>query len=221
MSKAKALFGGLFLLLMLFAGAAFAQDAAIGRTLYVTHCARCHADPPGSGSVNPLVRTADEIRGALGRVSPMRMLNGILSDKDLQDIAAYFVTVLGEPTNAPDFTITGQWWDPERPWMALVFNHYANRKQLSGIWHTFDDSGNAVWLYFIDGAWTGPSIYNGKLYRNSGPPYAQPADPAKPPATAVVGEVAIVFSNRESADITFIVNGQRMTRKIARYNFPR
>jgi cytochrome c553 len=221
MSKAKALLGGLFLLQMLFAGAAFAQDAAIGRTLYVTHCARCHADPPGSGSVNPLVRTADEIRGALGRVSPMRMLNGILSDKDLQDIAAYFVTVLGEPTNAPDFTIAGQWWDLERPWMALVFNHFANRKQLSGIWHTFDDSGNAVWLYFIDGAWTGPSIYTGKLYRNSGPPYAQPADPAKPPATAVVGEVAIVFSNRESADITFIVNGQRMTRKIARYNFPR
>lgn len=206
---------------MLFAGAASAQDAAIGRTLYVTHCARCHADPPGSGSVNPLVRTADEIRGALGRVSPMRMLNGILSDKDLQDIAAYFVTVLGEPTNAPDFTITGQWWDPERPWMALVFNHFANRKQLSGIWHTFDENGDAIWLYFLDGAWTGPSIYTGKLYRNSGPPYAQPADPAKPATTTVVGEVAIVFSNRESADITFIVNGQRMTRKIARYNFPR
>jgi mono/diheme cytochrome c family protein len=81
MNKARALLGGLSLLLMALGGAASAQDAALGRTLYVTHCARCHADPPGSGSVNPLVRTADEIRGALGRVSPMRMLNGVLITK--------------------------------------------------------------------------------------------------------------------------------------------
>ena len=74
---------------------ASAQDAARGRAFYADICARCHADPPGSGAVDPLVRTGDQIRAAINRVSPMKYLGDALSAADLADIAAYFATVLG------------------------------------------------------------------------------------------------------------------------------
>lgn len=216
----KARFGGLLLFfLACLAGAASAQDAARGRTLYVEHCARCHADPPGSGSINPLVRTADEIRGALGRVSPMRMLNALLSDADLRDIAAYFVTVLGEPTNNPDFNVGDVWWDSSQNGWALLLRQHSGRKQLAGIWYTFDADGKAAWYLFNGGSWSAPSVYTAKLYRHTGSPLTVPYDAAALRATEV-GTAALVFSNRDVADATFVVDGVRVIKKIGRFSFP-
>lgn len=218
---ARARFGGLLLFVLSVAGAA-AQDAANGRSLYANTCARCHSDPPGSGAVNPLVRTADEIRAAINRVSPMGFLSS-LADRDLADIAAYFVTVLGEPAFTPDFNVGGQWIDPAQPWWGLTLTQFAGRKRIAGAWNTFDADSKPIWLYFYDeGAWTGPAIYTAKLYRNSGPPFSTPPEAQGPPPEATLaGTVALVFSNRETADVTFILDGTRVTRKITRFNYPR
>ena len=127
-SRSEARIGGLLLFLaVVTCNSVSAQDVAPGRAFYVDICARCHSDPPGSGAINPLVRTGDEIRAAINRVSPMRTLNGVLSDANLADIAAYFVTVLGAPGNAPDFDVTGQWASSMQPWWALYVTHYAGR----------------------------------------------------------------------------------------------
>jgi hypothetical protein len=218
---ARARFGGLLLFACL-APAAPAQDAANGRSLYRDICARCHSDPPGSGSINPLVRTADEIRAAINRVSPMGFLSS-LTDRELQDIAAYFVTVLGEPTFTPDFNVGGQWYDVAQPWWALQLTQFAGRKRIAGTWYTFDADSKPTWLYFYDGGeWSGPGIYTSKLYRNSGPPFATLPDLQRPaPEATPAGDVALVFSNRDSADVTFILDGVRITRKITRFNYPR
>ena len=217
---ARARFGGL-LLFALLGFDALAQDAANGRSLYLNNCARCHADPPGSGSVNPLVRSADEIRAAINRVSPMGFLSS-LADRELQDIAAYFATVLGEPTNAPDFNVGGQWYDPTQPWWALSLIQFSGRKRLTGIWSTFDAEQKPIWLYFYDGGgWTGPRIYTAKLYRNSGPPFSgQPDSQGPPPQATEVGSIALVFTDRTTADVTFILEGTQVSRKITRSNYP-
>ncbi len=104
---------------MLWLAPAAAQDAIRGRALYAGICAHCHSDPPGSGAINPLVRTADQIRAAINRVSPMKFLGDALSEADLAAIAAYFVTLLGPPTNTPDFNVSGQWASSTQPWWAL------------------------------------------------------------------------------------------------------
>ena len=201
---------------------AFAQDAARGRTLYAGICALCHSDPPGSGAINPLVRSADQIRAAINRVSPMRFLGDALSNTDLADIAVYFETVLGPPTNTPDFDIGGQWASATEPWWALFLTQYAGRSLLTGGWLTFDSQGNAIWLYFYEsGGWTGPGIYTAKLYRNTGPPFATPpGSETEPPRTTVVGTIAFVFSGRDTADVTFVLEGIRVAHRIVRVTLP-
>ncbi len=224
MRKWKARCGGLFLLLLTAMGLApaLAQDAARGRALYSSTCSGCHSDPPGSGSVNPLVRTGDEIRAAINRVSPMRSLGATLSSTDLADIAAYFVTVLGPPANAPDFDVSGQWASATQPWWALYVTQYAGRSLLTGGWLTFDQQGNSIWLYFYEaGGWTGPGIYMAKLFRNTGPAFATPPGAgADAPKATEVGSVAFVFSDRNTADVTFTLDGIRVTHRIGRVANP-
>lgn len=205
-------------LLLLETGTAAAQDTARGRAFYAGICAHCHADPPGHGAIDPRVRTADEIRAAINRVSPMRYLGAALSNADLADIAAYFVTVLGPPTLAPDFDVTGQWASGAQPWWALYVTQYADRSLLTGGWLTFDAAGNAIWLYFYEaGGWTGPGIYTAKLFRNSGPPYATPpASGGSAPKAHEVGTIAFVFSDRDTADVTFVLEGTTITHRIGR-----
>lgn len=211
--------GGLLLVLLAqVLTPASAQDAARGRALYADICARCHSDPPGSGAINPLVRTADQIRAAINRVSPMKSLGAALSDADLAAIAAYFVTVLGPPTNTPDFDVSGQWASATQPWWALYVTQHAGRSALSGGWLTFDTNGAAVWLYFHQaGGWTGPGIYTASLFRNSGPPFATPPGPgAGDPKATEVGTIALVFTDRDNADVTFVLEGVRVAHKIGR-----
>jgi len=221
----EARLGGLLLclLLLLGYGSVSAQDAARGRTLYAGICAQCHGDPPGSGSVNPLVRTGDEIRGAINRVSPMGNLGGVLSDADLTDIAAYFVKVLDTTAHAPLFDVSGQWASIVQPWWALYVTQYAQRSLLTGGWLTFDGEGNAIWLYFYEsGGWTAPDTYTAQLYRNTGPPFATaPGMGAPAPKATNAGTVALVFSDRDTADVTFGLDGIRISHRIKRVLYPR
>jgi cytochrome c553 len=220
-SKARAC--GLCIVLALLASApSLAQDAARGRTLYVGICSNCHADPPGNGAVDPRVRTGDEIRAAINRVSPMRFLGSALSNADLADIAAYFVTVLGAPTHAPAFEVGGQWSSSTQPWWALYLTQYASGALLTGGWLTFDAAGDAIWLYFYEsGAWTSPGVYTAKLFRNTGPPFATPpASGEGTPKAVEVGTIVLVFSARDAADVTFTVGGITITHRIGRVAYP-
>lgn len=219
----KARARGLFIGLALLSSApALAQDAARGRTLYASICSNCHADPPGTGAVDPRVRTGDEIRATINRVSPMRFLGGALSNADLADIAAYFVTLLGAPTNAPPFDVGGQWSSATQPWWALYVTQYASGALLTGGWLTFDADGNATWLYFYEsGAWTSPGVYTAKLFRNTGPPFATPpASGAGMPKAIEVGSIVLGFSARDAADVTFAVGGIEVTHRLGRAAYP-
>ena len=125
--------------------------------------------------MNPLVRSGDEIRAALTRVSPMRFLSEALTATDLADIAAYFEAVLGPPDHSPPFDVTGQWASQSQPWWGLFVTHYANRSLLTGAWLTFDEKGEPRWLYFYEsGSWIAPSVYSAALFRNTGPPFGLP-----------------------------------------------
>lgn len=199
--------------------AALAQDAARGRALYVTHCARCHADPPGSGFVDPRVRTADEIRGALNRVSPMGFLQGVISPTDERDLAAYFVESLGPPTHRPDFNVGDFWWDQKNGGSSINLRQFSGRNQLAGIWCTYDASGNPLWFLFNGGSWSGPSIYTAPLFRGRGTPYTADVNVSLYGLTEV-GVIALVFSDRSNVDLTFTVNGQRTLARMVRFSFP-
>lgn len=168
------------------------------------------------------MRTGDQIRAAIARVSPMRTLAATLSEADMADVAAYFVTVLGPPTNAPDFGVGGQWASAVQPWWALYVTQHALGAALSGGWLTFDAGGNAVWLYFHEaGTWTAPGVYEAALFRNTGPPFGTPpgAGTTAPRATAA-GSIAFVFTDGDTAEATFVVDGHRVVHRIGRVRLP-
>jgi hypothetical protein len=217
-ARASGLLFFLFLVTMVLPAAA--QDAMRGRALYVEHCARCHADPPGSGFIDPRVRTAEEIRGALNRVSPMGFLQSIITAQDERDLAAYFVESLGPPTNRPDYNVGDFWWDQQNGGSSVNLRQFSGRNQLAGIWYTYDSSGNPVWFIFNGGSWSGPSIYTAPLYRARGTSFTAQVNPGLY-GTTEVGVAALVFSNRDNVDFTFIVNGQRTLSKMVRFPFPR
>lgn len=196
-----------------------AQDVQRGRALYVEHCARCHADPPGSGFIDPRVRTGDEIMATIQRVSPMRFLGNVITAQDARDLAAYFSDSLGPPTNRPDYNVGDFWWDQQNGGSSINLRQFSGRNQLAGIWYTYDESGNPIWFLFNGGSWSGPSIYTAPLYRGRGSPFTAAVDPARYGLTEV-GVVALVFSNRENVDLTFTVNGQRTLSKMVRFPFP-
>ncbi|MDX2218784.1 MAG: cytochrome c [Burkholderiales bacterium] len=209
-----------FIALLSCAELASAQDSARGRALYVANCARCHADPPGSGFIDPRVRTPDEIRGALNRVSPMGFLQSVITAQDERDLAAYFVESLGPPTNRPDYNVGDFWWDQKNGGSSINLRQFSGRNQLAGIWYTYDASGNPVWFLFNGGSWSGPSIYTAPLFRGRGSPFtAAEVDPSRYGLTEV-GLVALVFSNRDNVDLTFTVSGQRTLAKMVRFAFP-
>jgi hypothetical protein len=215
-------FGGslFFLCLLGLAPFANARDAARGRTLYVDNCARCHADPPGSGFVDPRVRTGDEILATIQRVSPMRFLSTVITAQDARDIAAYFNESLGPPANRPDYNVGDFWWDEKNGGSSVNLRQFSSRDQLAGIWYTYDSGGNPIWFIFNGGSWSGPSIYTAPLYRARGTPFTATFNPALYGNTEV-GVAALVFSNRDNVDFTFTVNGQRTLAKMVRFPFPR
>lgn len=217
-------FGGLiFFFCCLLAGIvapASAQDAARGRTLYVENCARCHADPPGSGFVDPRVRTADEILATIQRVSPMRFLSTLIAAQEARELATYFNDSPGPATNRPDYNVGDFWWDQKSGGMSVNLRQFAGRDQLAGIWYTYDAQGQPVWYLFNGGSWSAPSIYTAPLYASEGSPFMQPFS-AQRFQQRQVGTVALVFSDRDNVDFTFIVNGQRALAKMVRFPFPR
>ena len=111
------------------------------------------------------------------------------------------------------------WWDQKNGGSSINLRQFSGRNQLAGIWYTYDASANPVWFLFNGGSWTGPSIYTAPLYRGRGSPFSAPVDVSLYGLTEV-GVVALVFSNRETVDVTFTVNGQRTLAKMARFVFP-
>jgi hypothetical protein len=211
------------MLCMAGAAVANAQDVASGRATYRATCAVCHSDPPGTGSVDPRVRTADEIRGAMLRVSPMGFLNGVLSAAELDNLAAYFRSILDQPSFAPDFDVSGQWQSQRQTWWTLFVTQYAAGTQLSGGWLTFDATGAPTWLFFYEGGgWIAAGVYSAKLRRNTGPPFAtDPNADGSVASTDDVGTIAFVFSDRNAAEVTFDVGGTRVTHRIGRVSYPK
>ena len=100
----------------------------------------------------------------------------------------------------------------------MALRQHSSRQQISGSWYTYDSAGRPTWFTFGAGSWTAPGVYNGTLYRTSGPPFNVPHD-AAPLNITEVGTFALVFSNREAADVTFVVDGARVAKRISRFPY--
>jgi hypothetical protein len=94
--------------ILLGVGSASAADTAHGQQLYNQICSQCH-NPGGSPGPGPIMLGANDpsaIHFALNNVLEMAVFAGILSNKDVEDIAAYLGVRFGiaPPTPQPAAT---------------------------------------------------------------------------------------------------------------------
>ena len=84
----------------------------------------------------------------------MRFLSQVLTDRDIENLAAYFVAVLGPPDHRPDFAVSDVWWDPRESGWGMTLRQHSARQQISGSWYTYDSAGRPTWFAFGAGSWT-------------------------------------------------------------------
>src|SRR3954467_1509525 len=104
----------LLVLTALAAAPTFGADIAHGDKLFRSFCVPCHGFPPSGGAEfgadNP-----NRIRGAIGgNVPAMVFLRTVLSNADIDDIAAYLGSLNAPPppaTIVPAFNFSDLWYD--------------------------------------------------------------------------------------------------------------
>ena len=132
-----------------------------------------------------------------------------------------WVLVLDTSSPVP-VSYQGIWWNApsnsESGW-GLNIAHQADT--LFASWFTYDVTGRAWWLV-MTAARSGPNVYDGILYRTSGPPFnAQPFNPAAVVPVAV-GSGRLAFDDASNGTFTYTISGagpsvtqqKRITREV-------
>jgi lysyl endopeptidase len=109
---------------------------------------------------------------------------------------------------------TGMWWNPAEPgWGVSIVQDASN--QVFATWFTYDKSGQPTWLSLPGGRWTSVSSLEGTLYRTTGSSFASPYESARFSVQAA-GTGRIEFDEGGKATLTLLVDGQTLTKRIAR-----
>ena len=199
---------------------AAAQSASNGQQLYEAYCVVCHGSPPVGGperaAGNPSL-----IRNAInGGVPAMTFLRSIVTDADINDIAAYLLQLANpNPQPAvPAFDFTDLWWNAaESGWGLNLIQHSSN--VVFGVMYTYEAPNRATWFVLPGGTWSSPFVYTGAIYRVTGPPFNNPSfNPALVGVTQV-GLATLTFSDRNNGTFAFTVDGVRVTKTITRQPF--
>src|SRR5258706_111333 len=111
------------------------------------------------------------------------------------------------------------WWGglSESGWGVNVA-HQGNK--LFATLFTYDASGQPLWLVMSDGSKTSSATYTGALYRSTGPAFnAVPFTPITPANLTQVGTMTFVFTDGDTATLSYTVNGTSVTKNIQRLEF--
>lgn len=200
---------------------AAAQNAANGQQLYESYCVVCHGSPPVGGperaAGNPTM-----IRNAInGGVPAMTFLRSVVTDADINDIAAYLLQLSNpNPQPAvPAFDFTDLWWGgaAESGWGLNLIQHPSHK--VFGVMYTYEAPNRATWIVLPDGTWSSPFVYTGAIYRVTGPALNNPNfNPALIGVTQL-GLATLTFTDRDNGTFAFTVDGVRVTKTISRQPF--
>jgi hypothetical protein len=121
------------------------------------------------------------------------------------------------PGNVPAVVYTDMWWNPnESGWGMSIYQGPTN--DLFAVWFVYDASGNPTWYTLQPGQWLQVSptaIYQGPIYKTSGPYYVGTFNPAQVTATNV-GSGAFSFTDSSHATFSFSINGVSEVKTITR-----
>jgi hypothetical protein len=111
------------------------------------------------------------------------------------------------------------WWASpaeSEPGWGINLTHQGDT--IFATWFTYDHDGSPLWLSFTAQK-TADGVYGGTLYRTTGPAFdSVPFDPARVVATSV-GTASLTFTDGNTAEFSFSVDGISGTRSITREIF--
>jgi hypothetical protein len=113
------------------------------------------------------------------------------------------------------------WWVPEgaESGWGLNIAHHGYVGILFATWFTYDANGQPTWLVMSDGRDTQKNLYEGTIYRTSGPAFSAPSfDPAKVTRTPV-GNMSIRVGTVDELAMTATVDGTTINKQLARQIF--
>ena len=212
---------GLALLLAFASAACAAQNIVNGERVFRTICSSCHGPAPGIGGPETAANDPAKISAAInGKVSSMAFLRGVVSNQDIQDVAAYlgtFTAPVPPPSTVPAFDYTDLWWSPiESGWGLNLIQHPTH--VIFGVVYTYDTNRKPMWLVIPGGTWASSTLFSGPIYRVTGPLPTLPWDASKVNVRQV-GTATLTFTDRDNGTLNFSVDGVQVTKSISRQPF--
>lgn len=122
---------------------------------------------------------------------------------------------IGGDAGVPNYT--DLWWrspaGSESGWGVSV-NHQGDT--IFAVWYTYGADGNGQWLVLSNGQRTAPGVYEGSLYRTTGPAYsAQPWNGIEVVATAV-GYAKLTFTGTSEGTFEYTLGDVTQVKPITR-----
>ena len=90
---------------------------------------------------------------------------------------------------------------------------------LAGSWYTYDSQGQAVWYLISAGSWTNANTYSAPLTRATGSQLIGATYNAAAFTPVTAGNVTLVFTDANNAQMTYSVDGVSQTKSISRLQF--
>jgi hypothetical protein len=121
------------------------------------------------------------------------------------------------PGNVPAVNFTDLWWSPsESGWGLSIFHGPFN--DVFATWMVYGTDGKPTWYLLGSGKWTSSNaytIYEGQVFKTSGPHFAQVFDPRLVSAKAV-GTAKLLFRDSMTGTFRFDVEGVSGLKNITR-----
>ena len=117
----------------------------------------------------------------------------------------------------PTFDLTDMYWVPtESGWGVKLVQ--ATDGNLFGAVYFYDDAGNPRWMT-IQGVWTAPGVFSGKLYTTRGPGFnANPFNPALVQVTEAGAGTLTFSADTQSVRFDFTMGSQVASKQLVRFS---
>lgn len=122
--------------------------------------------------------------------------------------------IYGPPDSRTVPNVNGMWWGglAQSGWGLSIVQQNAT---LFAVWYTYDETNKPTWFVMPGGAWTGASVYEGRIYKTRGSPWLGRAYDASQLQVTDVGPYRLTF-NGSSATLAYTVEGRSGTLALVR-----
>jgi hypothetical protein len=201
-------------------------SAQRGQETWRSVCASCHgATPPAN-----VARRGSTLAGLNDAFASVSAMAGdpvirALTTGDRGDLVAF---LRGDPITPPpppaavvsSFDVTDLWvTDNEGGWGLNLTHHKSGSDGVFGVLYVYGSSGRPLWFTIPDGKWATPTQFRGTVFRTAGPTPVNASFASSFVRATNVGTATVTFTAPGTGTIVYTVNGQTITKSIARLPF--